>query len=728
MLTGLAFAILLIVAVFVSTVGAINANRARAEAIVQRAIALAARDAEAQASVQAAAERDRSARSAYISTVNLARQEWLQGNPARTRASLAAARPAKQGDYDFRGFEWFYLDRLTRMALWTYAPSGFLVPSIAVGPDRTWIALARDSDEPGKGDIQILDAQTSREIGLIPAGRHVGSGIALGPDGSRVASCAEDQSVVVWDSRSGAEVIRFRGHKVNPLRVAFSPDGRLLASLGAESRAGGSKSELKVWDLADNRAGKTSIEIASYVYNAAFSPDGRFLATAGPGIQVWDAASGKLVWQTPATELMTDVAYAPDGKSLAGASFEGWIGFWTASDGTRGTTLAGHRGEVHCLAFRPDGKRLATAGRDRVIRIWDLSTNVMPTELRGHESDIWDLAYSANGDRLASASFLDGVVHIWDPDRSQENLELKTKASRPPAMPTFDVAFSASGRTVAAARGAGSLETWEVARASSLFCSDAKEPTGRNWVTYSSDPDVLATLDHDRSIVLRSATTGAVLRKLEKSENTGQCGRFSPDGRYLAAVNGREPTVGIWDSATGMLAKTLKGHAGNVVSLAFSPDSRTLASGGLDTTVRLWDVASGQERLVYRRHSGGVFAVAFRPDGTGLASADAVNLVSRPMIHLWDASTGKTLARLQGHSTFARRLSFLPDGRRLVSLGDDGFLKLWDLVSGQETLTIAAHRRNGSGLAVSPDGYRIATSGAEGDVLVWDATPQPAGP
>lgn len=410
-LTAVGFAIVLVLAALMSTVQAIIAMRARAEAITQRSIAIAARDAEAEVRVQAVAERDRSARNAYINAVNLAWQEWFQGNPARTRALLAAARPAKRGEIDFRGFEWFYLDRLTRTALWTYAPSEFLVPSIAVGPDRTWIAVARDPHEPGQGDIQILDAQTSLEIGLIPAGRHVGSGIALVSDGSRVASCAEDQSVVVWDRRSGAEVSRFRGHKVNPLRVAFSPDGKLLASLGAESRPGGSKSEVKVWDLANNRTAKTSIEIHSYVSNTAFSPDGRFLATAGPGIHVWNVATGKLVWQTPETEVMTDVAYAPDGKSLAGASFEGWIGFWGASDGTRRTTLPGHRGEVHCVAFRPDGKRLATAGRDRVIRIWDLSTNATPTELRGHESDIWNLAYSADGGRLASASFLDGVVH-----------------------------------------------------------------------------------------------------------------------------------------------------------------------------------------------------------------------------------------------------------------------------------------------------------------------------
>ena len=135
------------------------------------------------------------------------------------------------------------------------------------------------------------------------------------------------------------------------------------------------------------------------------SPDHRFLAAAGPGLRVFNVQTGEQVWRTAPTELMTDVAYNPDGWSLAGAGFEGWIGVWDAATGVRSATLPGHHGEVHRIAFRPDGKRLATAGRDRVVRIWDLNTGAAATELRGHRSDVWDVAYSPDGSRLASAGF-----------------------------------------------------------------------------------------------------------------------------------------------------------------------------------------------------------------------------------------------------------------------------------------------------------------------------------
>jgi eukaryotic-like serine/threonine-protein kinase len=734
--TTAAFALLLLAAAAISTWQAVVATRAERRAAAQRLEAIVARTAESEAKSIAVAERDQSARNAYVSSLNLARQVWLEGDPAQTRSLLAATRPARRGDLDFRNFEWFYLDRLSRSGLWTSTLENGNVPSVAFSPDGTWIAVASDGRAGRPGDIRLLNTRDAKEILTIPARQRFASRIAVSPDGTRIASASDDGSVAIWNSRTGAEAQRLLARQIDVRAVVFGKDGRRLAALGATSGPN-AKSEIQVWELAENREIK-SFEIDGYVYLCAFSPDGRFLAAAGPGLRVWNVQTGQLVWQTAPTEVMTDVAYNPDGRSLAASGFEGWIGVWDAATGARTATLPGHRGEVHRIAFRPDGKRLATAGRDRVVRIWDLNAKAAPMELRGHGSDIWDVAYSPDGGRLASAGFLDGAVRLWDPGHPQECLELPDGATTAANVPPFDVAFSPDGRTLSAVRGPGSVESWDVPSGRPLFRRDAIEGMGRNWIAFSSAPDVLATLDDKGAIVLLNARTGALIRGLEGSESSMDsfnCGVFSPDGRYLVASSraeqGAVQTMRIWETATGRPAGTLSGHTESVTCLAFSPDGRSLASGGANATVRLWDFPSRKERLVYRGHANvreaPVFCVAFHPDGTRLASSSGTR--SNPAsIQIWDSATGKTLAQLAGHSTFARRLSYFPDGSRLSSLGDDGSLKLWDLASSRVVLTLAAHPRNGLGLAVSPDGRRIATAGAEGNVLLWDATPLPASP
>ncbi len=167
---------------------------------------------------------------------------------------------------------------------------------------------------------------------------------------------------------------------------------------------------------------------------------------------------------------------------------------------------------------------------------------------------------------------------------------------------------------------------------------------------------------------------------------------------------------------------TLRGHAGTVRSIAFSPDGTRLASGSSDGTAKLWDTASGQEVATLRGHMTRVRYLAFSPDGTSIA------LVSLDKtVRLWNPTTLQERVPLRGHTDNVLSLAFSPDGTRIVTASTDNTIKLWELATSRVLATMRGHIRPPTCVAYSSDGTRIASGSFDDTVKIWDAEPQPAG-
>ncbi len=681
--------------------------------------------------MEATTERDRSARQAYISSINLAWNEWQNANPARVHELLEATRPADGSPHDFRSFEWYYLDRLGRTPLWTYSrKEPLLGSSLEFGREGTWVAVTQEPLQGQTNEIVVLDVRSGKEIRRISPPRARWGRIAATPDGGHLIFADRGRTVSSVDIETG--VVRQMPFGASPQatgggQVTLSHDGRHLARLVPKAGPDQSQSVVELWSAAGMTKLKSfSIPSGDYPERPfSLSPDGSHMAAMSAGLKIWNTTTGKLEKAIDLNEIVTDVAYSPDGRLLAGATFTGWIGLWNAATGVQGKTMSGHRGQIQRIAFSPDGRRLVSGGRDRVVRIWDIPAGTLHRELRGHESELWDVAFAPDGHHLGSVGFHDGEVKFWESERASESIELRPGPLSPGSLPTFTLDFGRDGRVLfCACMAAGAVEAWDVDRNASLFRIENKAGGGRGWAIFGPGPDVLATLDDKRSIVLRNPSDGAEIRTLDSSEES-RVAAFSPDGRFLVGGSDRVNSIRVWEVVTGRLVAVLDGHTGPVGCLAFSPDGGKLVSGSFDTSVKIWDFPSRKEVKDYHGHSAGIAAIAIHPDGHSVASS-SVDSSLHGEIRIWDIRTGNGSQVLRGHSAFVRRLAFLPDGKRLVSLGDDGVLKLWDVVTGQETLSIAAHERNGLGLAVSPDGRRLATSGAEGAIRIWDSGMQPA--
>jgi WD40 repeat protein len=542
-------------------------------------------------------------------------------------------------------------------------------------------------------------AQTSQKPKLIVQTGHssIVEDIKFSPDGKYFASAGDDGVIKLWEFATGRELRTFKGHTNAILTIAFSPDGKFLAS-------GGEDKKVRLWDL------ETGKELKSYeghltgVGSVVFSPSGRSLLSSGVKYLIetinktedeqmiaWDVQDKEVIfnYKNPFSRLF----FSPDGKTLA-----------KLSDKTIKLEITGEeeqtfnfQGTVSSVAFVENGGVLASEIIDEAIIIWDVKAKKQVSVLNGNAGDIYRTTFSPDGKFLASGA-ADNNIKYWDIKTGKELHTFKGHLD-----PIRAISFSPDSKFLLSGGVDHLIKAWDLTTKSELY--SLKDIESIKTHVLNEDGSMLAVGGKDGSISLWDLRNGKRAHYLKAHKYYVNALVFSSDSKLLASGGSEDGMIKIWDTTTGKEIKSFyepfneeyyddavvnidrvtgeiikKFNDGKIASLAFSPDGKFLASGGVGVPVRVREVATGKEIYKYKKQPVLNTSLEFSANGELLACGSSDGTVT-----LWEMKSGREIFSSKPQTRLPIWLIAINlSENKIAARTIDDKIELWDWKTGQE--------------------------------------------
>jgi WD40 repeat protein len=474
-------------------------------------------------------------------------------------------------------------------------------------------------------NISVWNVESGELAMVLTGHRDFITGLAISPDGTRIASVDFAQNLILWDARTGMSA--------GTLKTFQQAQSLLFDNTGSTLISGENNGYIELWNIQDWDAPRRLHTQTDEISSLRMRPDGKMLASASIDgtIALWDVRDWKPIKKLDdgAVRRNTMIEFSPDGDSIY-AGDAATVSSWDVSSGSRLQVVDDYAGVVTALAFSEQGGWLATSHDDGMVRLWNLNKEGPPVHLKAPGLQAEGVAFDPTGELL----FVGGLYQIASVD---------TATGKPAAM----------GNLIPA-----------TANLEDLFIA--------HHLAYDRTWHRIASADRNGRVTIWNASSRERVAAVEDEVNNDSSSRglqYSPDGKWLLTAG--LDSLHLRNSQSGQIVKNIPTE--QVIDIAFSPNSETVAFSEI-TRIVLWNIALESPKVVLQ-NSRMLRNIAYNKDGSLLASN--VNDGRDKTITLWDTATGASIVTLSDLHARSEVFAFSTDGTKFAAGSNDGTITFW---------------------------------------------------
>lgn len=527
--------------------------------------------------------------------------------------------------------------------------------------------------------------------------------------------------------------IVLHGHTVNIVDVAFSPDGKLIASI-AESFA------IKIWERS---TGKLLLNIDSghpFGQCITFTPDNRCVTVVfGDDVLAsWEISTGKRVMALDLNDFFdtedhaivaSSITYNPSGSQIAISSLEGDVCILDFENDT--TSAVCLDDSVRKVIYSPNGQYLL-ATTDKGFVLWDLENDANIE--KSVDEEIQDLVdntqaiFSSDSKRMAfmAATPVNCQIMIWDIQSLEliQTIEWKSEINEEAEESIgniISIAFSADGNDIVSALNDGVIQIWNIQSNKIKACYILSSVWIKN-AFFDTTGRYVGLGTADNNIIIADTYSNYAIKAIRDKPNLTSAA-LSPDGSRLitgAGMRDEEGKMSLWDVKSNRCLKTLSDHEDFITSVAYSPDGKLIASASADGTVLIYDAENGHQtlRLDVETVADGRYAfvyASFSPDSKRIATG-----ISNGHMVFWDVKDGHVIQDIETQGDLIFSFDYSPDGSLIAAGSISREAKVWNVQSGKLVHSYTGHTNAITAVTISPDNSHIVAGSEDKTIICWN--------